>query len=80
MVADLMLFTARGMTIPFLVMYFGVVRGLGEGRVGAGIAASSINGAIFTLVVGGPIERFGPRRRRCRLPRRPLQPRFPRAP
>ncbi|HEU5422742.1 MAG TPA: MFS transporter [Nitrolancea sp.] len=59
--ANLVLFTARGMTIPFLVIYFGQILGLGEGHVGAGIAASSIAGVLFTLAAAGTIDRFGPR-------------------
>lgn len=59
--ANLVLFTARGMTIPFLVIFFGQIVGLGVGLVGAGIAASSIVGVAFTLVVAGTIDRFGAR-------------------
>ncbi|MGA7671229.1 MAG: MFS transporter, partial [Nitrolancea sp.] len=59
--ANFVLFTARGMTIPFLVIYFGQVIGLGVGLVGAGIAASSIVGVAFTLVAAGTIDRFGAR-------------------
>ncbi len=49
------------MTIPFLVIYFGQIVGLGVGLVGAGIAASSIVGVAFTLVAAGTIDRFGAR-------------------
>jgi MFS family permease len=59
--ANLVLFTARGMTIPFLVIFFGQIVGLGVGLVGAGIAASSIVGVAFTLVAAGTIDRFGAR-------------------
>ena len=59
--ANFVLFTARGMTIPFLVIYFGQIVGLGVGLVGAGIAASSIVGVAFTLVAAGTIDRFGAR-------------------
>ena len=59
--ANLVLFTARGMTIPFLVIFFGQILGLGVGLVGAGIAASSIVGVAFTLIAAGTIDRFGAR-------------------
>ncbi len=59
--ANLVLFTARGMTIPFLVIYFGQIVGLGVGLVGAGIAASSIVGVAFTLIAAGTIDHFGAR-------------------
>ncbi len=59
--ANFVLFAARGMTIPFLVIYFGQIVGLGVGLVGAGIAASSIVGVAFTLMAAGTIDRFGAR-------------------
>jgi MFS family permease len=59
--ANFVLFCARGMTIPFLVIFFGQIEGLGAGFVGAGIAASSIVGVAFTLVAAGTIDRFGAR-------------------
>jgi MFS family permease len=59
--ANFVLFCARGMTRPFLVIFFGQIEGLGAGFVGAGIAASSIVGVAFTLVAAGTIDRFGAR-------------------
>ncbi|HVX30365.1 MAG TPA: MFS transporter [Nitrolancea sp.] len=59
--ANFVLFCARGMTIPFLVIFFGQIVGLGAGFVGAGIAASSIVGVAFTLIAAGTIDRFGAR-------------------
>jgi len=60
-VANFVLFCARGMTIPFLIIFFGQIEGLGAGFVGAGIAASSVVGVAFTLVAAGSIDRFGAR-------------------
>lgn len=60
-IANFVLFTARGMTIPFLVIFFGQIVGLNVGLVGAGIAASSIVGVAFTLVAAGTIDYFGAR-------------------
>jgi MFS family permease len=59
--AMVVLFTARGMTIPFLVIFFGQVRGFGEGVAGAGIAINAVAGVTFTLLVAGWIDRFGAR-------------------
>ncbi len=59
--ANLVLFTARGMTTPFLIIFFGQIVGLGDGMAGAGIAASSIVGVAFTLLAAGTIDRFGAR-------------------
>jgi MFS family permease len=55
------LFTARGMQIPFLVIFFGQVRGFGEGVAGTGLAINAISGVVFTLMVAGVIDRFGAR-------------------
>jgi MFS family permease len=59
--ANLVLFTARGMVLPFLVIFFGQVVGLGEGLVGAGLAVAATCGVVFTLVLAGTIDRFGAR-------------------
>lgn len=58
---NFILFTSRGMTVPFLVIFFGQVVGLGEGLVGAGIAVNAIAGVIFTMGMAGLIDRFGGR-------------------
>ena len=61
-VATFVLFLARGMVLPFLVIYFAQVVGLGEGLAGLGIALSSILGVIATVVLAGTIDRYGARR------------------
>ncbi|MFN3335981.1 MAG: hypothetical protein ACK42I_00590 [Thermomicrobium sp.] len=53
---------ARGMILPFLVMYFAEVLGLGEALVGAGIALSSAVGVGATLALTSTIDRYGARR------------------
>ncbi|HET9017451.1 MAG TPA: MFS transporter [Thermomicrobiaceae bacterium] len=60
--ANFVLFGARGMTAPFLVIFFGQIVGLPDGLVGAGIAVNAVAGVIFTLLVAGVIDRLGPRR------------------
>lgn len=55
------LLTARGMAVPFLIIYFGQVRGFGEGVAGAGIMVNAIAGVIFTLLLAGLIDRIGTR-------------------
>jgi MFS family permease len=55
------LFTARGMTVPFLVIFFGQVRGFGEAVAGAGIMVNAIAGVVFTLFMAGLIDRVGAR-------------------
>lgn len=59
--ANFVLFTSRGMTIPFLVIFFGQILGLGEGLVGFGLAVNAVSGVIFTLMFAGTIDRFGAR-------------------
>jgi len=60
--ATFVLFLARGMVLPFLVIYFAQVVGLGEALAGAGIALSSVLGVIATLALAGTIDRYGARR------------------
>jgi MFS family permease len=55
------LLTARGMAVPFLIIYFGQVRGFGESVAGAGIMVNAIAGVIFTLLLAGLIDRVGTR-------------------
>jgi MFS family permease len=59
--ANFVLFTARGMVLPFLVIFFGQVVGLGEALVGAGLAVAAVCGVAFTLLLAGTIDRFGAR-------------------
>jgi MFS family permease len=53
--------TARGMAVPFLIIYFGQVRGFGESVAGAGIMVNAVAGVIFTLLLAGLIDRIGTR-------------------
>lgn len=59
--SNLVQFTARGMFLPFIVIFFGQIIGINEGLVGAGLAVSAVSGIIFTLLLAGMIDRFGPR-------------------
>jgi MFS family permease len=53
------LFIARGMTVPFFIIYFGQVRGFGEAIAGAGIMINAVVGVVFTLLMAGLIDRVG---------------------
>lgn len=55
------LLTARGMAVPFLIIYFGQVRGFGETVAGAGIMFNAVAGVTFTLLMAGLIDRLGTR-------------------
>ncbi len=55
------LLTARGMAVPFLIIYFGQIRGFGESVAGAGIMINAVSGVFFTLVLAGLIDRIGTR-------------------
>ncbi len=61
-VSTFVLFLARGMVLPFLVIYFAQVVGLGEGTAGLGIALSSVLGVLVMLALAGLIDRWGARR------------------
>lgn len=50
-----------GLTLPFLVIYLGQVRGLGTGLAGGLVAAMALLGLAFTPGVGTLIDRIGPR-------------------
>jgi len=60
--ANFVLFGARGMTGPFLIIFFGQIVGLPDALVGAGIAVNAVAGVAFTLMVAGVIDRLGARR------------------
>lgn len=60
--ATFVLFLARGMVLPFLVIYFAQVVGLGEALAGAGIALSSVLGVLAMLLLAGTIDRYGAHR------------------
>jgi MFS family permease len=55
------LLTARSMAVPFLIIYFGQVRGFGETVAGTGIMVNAVAGVVFTLMVAGLIDRIGTR-------------------
>lgn len=55
------LLVSRGMAVPFLIIYFGQIRGFGESAAGAGIMINAISGVVFTLVLAGLIDRIGTR-------------------
>jgi predicted MFS family arabinose efflux permease len=58
---NLVLWTGRGMVIPFTVIFFSQIIGISASIVGAGIAASGIGGIIFVMVAAGQIDRRGGR-------------------
>lgn len=58
---NLVLWTGRGMTIPFLVIFFSQIVGLRASIVGSGIAVASLGGIGFLTLVAGQIDRRGGR-------------------
>lgn len=58
---NLILWTGRGMTIPFLVIFFSQIVGLRASIVGSGIAVASLGGIGFLTLVAGQIDRRGGR-------------------
>lgn len=56
---NLILWTGRGIVIPFTVIYFSQIVGLSASIVGAGIAASGLGGIAFVMLVAGQIDRRG---------------------
>jgi predicted MFS family arabinose efflux permease len=58
---NLVLWTGRGMVIPFTVIFFSQIIGLSASLVGAGIAASGIGGILFVMAAAGQIDRRGGR-------------------
>ncbi len=56
---NLILWTGRGIVIPFTVIYFSQIVGLSASVVGAGIAASGLGGIAFVMLVAGQIDRRG---------------------
>ena len=57
--ANLLLWTGRGMIVPFLVIFFSQVVGLSGSVVGAGIAAANLLGIAFVMLMAGQIDRRG---------------------
>jgi MFS family permease len=58
---NLILWTGRGIVIPFTVIYFSQIVGIQASIVGAGIAVSGLGGIAFVMVVAGQIDRRGGR-------------------
>lgn len=56
---NLILWTGRGMVIPFTVIYFSQIVGLSASVVGTGIAISGLGGIVFVMLVAGQIDRRG---------------------
>ena len=56
---NLILWTGRGIVIPFVVIYFSQIVGISASIVGAGIAASGLGGIAFVMLVAGQIDRRG---------------------
>lgn len=57
--ANLVLWTGRGMTMPFVVIFFTQIADLPARLVGAGIAISALGGIGFVMLVAGQIDRRG---------------------
>jgi predicted MFS family arabinose efflux permease len=56
---NLILWTGRGMVIPFTVIYFSQIVGLSASIVGSGIAVSGLGGIVFVMFIAGQIDRRG---------------------
>jgi len=56
---NFILWTGRGMIIPFTVIYFSQIVGLSASLVGTGIAVSGFIGIAFVLFAAGQIDRRG---------------------
>lgn len=56
---NLILWTGRGMVIPFTVIYFSQIIGLSASIVGTGIAIAGLGGIAFVMLVAGQIDRRG---------------------
>lgn len=57
--AVLVLWTGRGMVIPFIIIYFSQIIGLPGTMVGSGIAVSSLIGIALVMITAGQIDRRG---------------------
>lgn len=58
---NLLLWTGRGMVVPFTVIYFSQIVGITPSLVGTGIAVSGFAGIGFVLLAAGQIDRRGGR-------------------
>jgi MFS family permease len=57
--ANLVLWTGRGMTLPFVVIFFTQIGDLPASIVGTGIAISGLGGIAFVMLTAGQIDRRG---------------------
>jgi MFS family permease len=57
--ANLVLWTGRGMTMPFVVIFFTQIGDLPASIVGTGIAISGLGGIAFVMLSAGQIDRRG---------------------
>jgi hypothetical protein len=57
--ANLVLWTGRGMITPFVVIFFSQIAGLSASMVGTGIAVSGLGGIVFVSLAAGQIDRRG---------------------
>lgn len=58
---NLILWTGRGMVVPFTVIYFSQIIGISASLVGVGIALSGFAGIAFVMGTAGQIDRRGGR-------------------
>ena len=61
LVGNLVSAIGSGVTLPFLIIYLGQVRGLGTATAGLLVAYLAVVGLIFTPLAGALVDRFGPR-------------------
>ncbi len=59
--AVLILWTGRGMVVPFLIIYFSQIVGINASIVGTVIAGTGMVGVVFVLAIAGQIDKFGGR-------------------
>ena len=57
--ANLVLWTGRGMVVPFTVIFFSQIVGLPASLVGTGIAIAALGGIAFVSLIAGQIDRRG---------------------
>ncbi len=56
---NLILWTGRGMVVPFIVIFFSQIIGISASLVGLGIAVAGVAGIVFVLAIAGLIDRRG---------------------
>ncbi len=57
--AVLILWTGRGMVVPFLIIYFSQIVGINATTVGTVIAGTGMIGVVFVLGIAGQIDKYG---------------------